>query len=310
MKVVITGATGFLGRPICKMFLQAGHAVTALTRNPERAHTTLGTQVECLAWGENAVPGWKQAVAEADAVVHLAGEPIGAQKWTPAFKQKILASRVKTTRMLVAAICEGQSKPGALISASGINYYGDRKNETVTEETKPGDDFLAQICRQWEAEAEKAAACGVRVARLRTAVVLGHGGALERMLYPLPLPISPWKLGLAGKIGSGRQWFPWVHIEDAAGLYVWAATHAEVSGPVNVTAPNPVTNAQFTAALARALHRPAFLPLPAFALRAIAGEFAETLLIGQKALPTVALKLGYQFRYPDLDAALHSLLPK
>jgi|SRR5579884_49495 len=310
MKVVVTGATGFIGRPVCKTLMQAGHTVTALTRDPERARTTLGPQASCLAWGENAAPEWKQAVAEADAVVHLAGEPIGAQKWTPAFKQKILDSRVETTRVLVAAICAGQSKPDALISASGINVYGDRKDETVTEETGPGDDFLAQVCRQWEAEAQKAAACGVRVARLRTSVVLGQGGALERMLYPLPLPVSLWKLGLAGKLGSGRQWLPWIHIDDAVGLYVWAATHAEVSGPVNVTAPNPVTNAQFTAALARALHRPAFLPVPAVALRALVGEFAETLLIGQKALPTVALRLGYAFRYPDLDAALHALLSR
>ena len=144
---------------------------------------------------------------------------------------------------------------------------------------------------------------------MRTAVVLGQGGALERMLYPLPLRVSPWKLGLAGKIGSGRQWLPWVHLDDVTGLYVWAATNPEVSGPVNVTSPNPVTNAQFTAALARALNRPAVLPVPAFALRALVGEFADTLLMGQKALPTVALKLGYRFRYPDLDAALRSLLP-
>jgi uncharacterized protein (TIGR01777 family) len=310
MKVIITGATGFIGRPLCAKLVGAGHSVTALSRDPVRAKAALGPQVESLAWGARADDAWKQAVQAAEVVIHLAGESVGARRWTPEVKEKIRASRADTTRALVEAIREAGSWPGALVCASAVGYYGDCKDATVTEETPPGTDFLAKVCEAWEAEAQRAAQAGARVARMRIGIVLGPGGALEKMLYPLPLPISPWKLGLGGPLGSGKQWMPWVHIEDVVGLFAWAATDPQVQGAVNVTAPNPVTNAAFAHTLGRALHRPSALSVPGFALKALLGEFAETVLGGQRAIPTVALKLGYTFRFPDLEAALRSVLPK
>jgi uncharacterized protein (TIGR01777 family) len=310
LKAVVIGATGFVGQPLCARLLKAGHTVTALSRSAERARATLGPEVNSLAWGAQAGDAWKLAVAEANVVIHLAGEPVAAQRWTPAFKQQLRASRVGTTRALVEVICQTNPRPSALVCASAVGFYGDRNDEVVTEASPPGSDFLAGLCQAWEAEADKATACGVRVARLRVGVVLGQGGALEKMLAPLPVPISPWRLGLGGPMGSGRQWVPWVHIDDAVGLFFWAATNAQIRGAVNVTAPHPVTNAEFAHAIGRALRRPAFLPLPAFALRILVGEFAETLLGGQRALPDVAQRLGYRFRCTDIDSALRSLLAK
>lgn len=308
MQMVIIGATGLIGRPLCARFLQDGHQVTALSRNQAKATATLGTQVRSVVWGEQAGPEWRQAVATADVIVHLAGEAIGGERWTPAFKEKIRASRVDTTRMLVDVLAQGQARATTLVCASAVGYYGDRQDETITEEAAPGGDFLADVCVQWEAEAVRAEQVVARVARMRLGIVLARTGALEKMLYPLPLPVSPAKLGLGGPIGSGKQWWPWVHIDDVVGMFHWAATTPEVNGAVNVTAPNPVTNAEFTRALGRVLHRPEVLPIPAFVLRMVVGEFADTLLGGARVLPTAAERLGYRFQYPEIEAALRSLL--
>lgn len=310
MKVVVTGATGFIGRPLCADLVGAGHTVTALSRDAGRARAILGPSVQSLPWGRQEGVDWRQAVAGADVVMNLAGESLAAQRWTPEFKQRLGTSRVETTRRLVEAICQAKREPGALISTSAIGYYGSRQDELLTEASAPGSGFMADLCKEWEAEAEKATACGVRVVRMRVGVVLGQGGALEKMLYPLPIPISPWKLGLGGPMGSGRQWLSWVHLDDVAGLFLWAATNREVQGAVNATAPNPVTNAEFVATLGRVLHRPAVLPIPGFALKALVGEFAESLLTGQKVFPEAAQRLGYRFRYPDLETALRALLQK
>src|SRR5581483_8396570 len=231
MKIVVTGATGFIGRPLCMAFLEADHAVTVLSRDANKARGKLGIKVRSLTWGADASEEWKQAVAEADVVVHLAGEGVGARRWTPEFKETLRASRVETTRALVEAMRGSKNQPGALISASAVGYYGDRGDETLTEESPPGSDFLAELGTAWEAEAQKAEAFGARVARMRLGIVLGGGGALERMLYPFPaLPFSPWKLGLGGPLGSGRQWMSWVHLADAVGMFFWAATNARVQG--------------------------------------------------------------------------------
>jgi uncharacterized protein (TIGR01777 family) len=308
MRVVVTGATGFIGKPLCAALTGGGHSVTVLSRSAEHARATFGPQVESLAWGEGASGEWRRAVGEAGVVIHLAGEPIAGGRWTPEVKEKFRSSRVETTRRLVDAIREGGRKPDALVSASAVGYYGDRKDETITEDSPPGSDFLAGVCAQWEAEARRAEEAGVRVARMRIGIALGEGGALEKMLYPLPFPISPWKLGLGGPLGSGRQWIPWIHLDDVVGLCLLAATNPQVTGAVNVTAPHPVTNAEFARAIGRALGRPAVLPVPGFALRVILGEFAAYLLGGQRALPTVAQRSGYAFRYAEIDTALHSLL--
>ena len=310
MNITITGATGFIGQPLCKQFLYLGHSVTALSRDAKRASQTLGPEVRSLAWGTGAGDAWKQAVAEADVVVHLAGESVGAQRWTPEFKEKIRASRIETTRALVDALGESATKPGALISASAVGFYGDRKDEKITEQSPPGTGFFPEGCQAWEAEAQKAEDFGIRVARMRVGIVLGAGGALDKILNPLPIPISPWKLGLGGPMGSGRQWMPWIHLDDTVGLFSWAATHPQVRGPINVTAPTPVTNADFARALGRVLRRPAYFPVPAFALRALVGEFANVLLTGQRVLPEAAQRLGYTFRYPHLETALRALIPQ
>lgn len=321
MKIVMTGATGFIGPPLCAELVGGGHQVTVLARDTARAQAALGKQVRSLAWEEKVGEGktsdtaapapaadWKQAVAEADAVINLAGASVAGQKWTPEYKAQILSSRVETTRKLVQAMRDSPRRPSVFLSASAIGYYGDRKDEAVTETALPGNDFLADVCKAWEAEAQEAEGLGVRVARLRIGVVLGHGGALEKMLHPLPLPFNPYKLGLGGRIGSGKQWLSWIHLDDVLGLMTWALTNADVHGAVNITAPNPCTNSDFTHTLGHIFHRPAALPVPAFALRAMLGEFADTLLKGQKALPSVAEQQGYRFRFPTLEPALKSLL--
>jgi uncharacterized protein (TIGR01777 family) len=310
MRIMVTGATGFVGRPLCARLMQEGHSVTALTRDAERAKGVLGAGARCLAWGGEQDTHWREALGAIDTVVHLAGESVGAERWTEEYKRKIHDSRVLTTRTLVEAISRQQQRPSALVCASAVGYYGDRKDEVLTESSTPGNDFLANTCREWEAEACKAEAFGLRVARMRTGVVLGRGGALEQMLYPLPLPISPFKLGLGGPIGSGKQWFPWIHHEDVVGMFAWAATTETVQGAFNVTAPNPVTNAEFVRTIGRILHRPAVAPAPGFLLKVALGEFADVLLGGQRALPTAAQEAGYLFLHADLEKALRGLLEK
>jgi uncharacterized protein (TIGR01777 family) len=310
MQIVITGATGFVGKPLTAQFLQAGHHVTALSRDAARARSALGNAVHSVVWGSRSADEWKEAVTGADVVVHLAGESVAGQRWTPEFKERIRSSRVDTTRALVDAIAASDRRPDVFICASAVGYYGDRGNETITEASAPGKGFLPEVCCQWEAEAQRAAELGLREARMRIGLVLGEGGALEKMLYPLPLPISPWKVGMGGPMGNGQQWMPWIHLDDVVGLFFWAATNPAVQGAVNVTAPNPVTNVEFARALGRVLGRPAFVPVPGLALRMMLGEFADAILGGQKALPAVAQRLGYVFRYPDLEATLRALLKK
>ncbi|MCS6777668.1 MAG: TIGR01777 family oxidoreductase, partial [Chthonomonadaceae bacterium] len=285
MKILVTGATGFIGRPLCNQLLQQGHQVIALTRNPEKARATLPEGITCLPWGTEQHTEWRHALATTHAILHLAGEPVASAPWTPQFKEIIRASRVHTTRQLVHAIKDASPPPTTLISASAVGFYGNRHDETLTEDSPPGTGFLAETCQQWEHEAQQATAYGLRVCCMRIGIVLGKGGALQKILYPLPLPLSPWKLGLGGPFGSGKQWMPWIHLHDAVHLFLWALNNPQAHGPINTTAPNPVTNAQFARALARALHRPALLPVPAFALRLLLGEFADTILAGQKALP-------------------------
>jgi uncharacterized protein (TIGR01777 family) len=309
MKVVVTGATGFIGRALCPALLAAGHSITALSRDETRARQLLGPRVACLSWGGSHT-AWKSAVAEADALIHLAGESVAGKRWTPEFKAKLRDSRVEPTRALVAAMRPAESSPQTLLSASAVGYYGDRGEETLTEASRPGDDFLAQTCVAWEAEALRAEEKGARVVLLRTGIALGEGGALEKLIHPLPIPISPWNLGLGGPLGSGRQWFPWIHLDDVVGLYLWALTEPEVRGALNTTAPNPVTMAALARAIGRVLRRPALVPVPAFALRLLLGEFAESLLASQRVVPAVAERLGYAFRYTAVETALRALLAK
>jgi uncharacterized protein (TIGR01777 family) len=296
MKIAITGATGFIGRAVSRELAQQGHSILALTRRPEAVAGGLGPGVEAVKWDAFS----PAPLPPCDAVVHLAGESV-AGRWTPAKKARIRDSRIQGTRALVDGIARMPEKPSVLVSASAVGYYGDRGDEILTESSPPGHDFLAEVCAGWEAEAERAESLSLRVARVRLGIVLGRDGGA------LPMMALPFRFGLGGRLGSGRQWVSWIHREDAVGLFLHALERAEVSGPVNASAPEPVTNADLTRALAKALRRPAILPVPGFALKLAVGEMAGSLLGGQRALPDAALKSGYTFRYPDLAVALDEI---
>jgi uncharacterized protein (TIGR01777 family) len=245
---------------------------------------------------------WAAEVDGADAIIHLAGDPIAEGRWTPEKKARIRASRIQGTSAIVAAIERAARRPRVLISGSAIGYYGARGDEGVTEADGPGRDFLSQVCLEWESAARLVAAYGVRLVLLRTGIVLGaDGGALGKML---PL----FRLGLGGRLGSGKQGFPWIHLDDEIGLIRWALTNPAVEGPLNATAPQPVSNAAFTTALNRALGKPGFLPVPAAALKLALGEQAGMVLEGAFVQPQKATDLGYRFQFPTLDAALRDLV--
>jgi uncharacterized protein (TIGR01777 family) len=303
-RIAITGATGLLGRALVDRLRERGDTVVVLTRDPGRAREALGPEIEAHAWPDpisSAPP--TEALAGADAVVNLLGEPI-SQRWSAEVKRRIRDSRVEGTRNLVVAIrtVAESERPGVLISQSATGYYGPRGEEPLDEDAAPGGDFLAEVVRAWESAALAAAELGLRVVLTRTGVVLSSsGGALEKML-------PPFKAGVGGPIGGGRQYLPWVHVADVVGAILFALDRDEASGPVNVTAPEPVTNAAFSRALGTTLHRPAFAPVPAIALKLLYGEMATIVLSGQRAVPRRLQELGYQFEQPELEAALRDVL--
>ncbi len=299
MRIVVSGATGLIGTQLVAALKARGDDVTVLSRNPERAAAALG--VQAVAWQPLSGPPPTEALAGSDAVIHLAGEPV-AQRWSTAAKQAILDSRETGTGHLVDAIAASDRKPAALLSSSAVGYYGKHGDDVVTEQTAAGNDFLAGVCVAWEREALRAEALGLRVVIVRTGVVLdASGGALKAML-------PPFKAGVGGPVAGGRQYVPWIHGDDIVGLYLAALDDPSWSGPVNGTAPEPVTNAVFSKALGRALGRPAVLPVPGFAIRAIYGEMAEIVTGGQRAVPAAAERLGYSFKQPELDEALRATL--
>jgi uncharacterized protein (TIGR01777 family) len=296
MNVTVTGATGLIGGAIVRALQARGDAVTVLSRDPERARAALG-DVDAHAWSPLDGPAPAAALSGRDAVVHLAGESV-AQRWNDEARRAIHDSREIGTRNLVAGIGAADPRPRALVSASGVDYYGPRGDEPVTEDAPPGDDFLARVCVAWEREASRAAEHGLRVAILRTAVVLDReGGALSKML-----PF--FRLGIGGPVAGGRQYMPWIHAEDIVGLYLAALDDPAWQGASNACAPEPVTNREFSRALGRALHRPAFAPVPGLAVRALYGDMAEIVTTGQRAVPMRALERGYAFRHTDLEQAL------
>ncbi|HYL35568.1 MAG TPA: TIGR01777 family oxidoreductase [Bryobacteraceae bacterium] len=297
MNVTLTGASGFLGHLVVEKLLAAGHQVQALGR--KRA-ANIPAQVAFSQWDALAEPP-AASLAGAGAVIHLAGEPV-AQRWTPAAKARIRSSRVDSTRRIVDALSKEPQRPRVLVCASAIGFYGPRGDEALTETSAPsGSDFLARLAIEWEGAAGLAEALGIRVVQLRLGVVLGRGGALAKML-------PPFRFGAGGRLGSGRQWMSWIHIQDAVRLVLFAMENASLRGPVNATAPNPVTNAEFTRQLASALHRPALFPVPGFALRLLLGEMSQILLTGQRVLPKAAEAAGFEFQYPELRTALASIL--
>jgi uncharacterized protein len=301
MKVAITGATGLIGRRIVGELKARGDEVTVLSRDPRRAGEALG--VQAARWDPEGGPTPAQALSGRDAVVHLAGERVD-QRWSEAARRRIRSSRELGTRNLVAGLRAAQERPRVLVSASASGYYGPHGDEAVDESSPPAGDFLAEVCLAWEREAQAAEELGLRVARMRTGIVLdGSGGALKAMLVPF-------RLGVGGPIAGGRHYLPWIHAADVAGLYLAALDDEAWSGPVNVSAPEPVTNRAFSKALGRALHRPALAPVPAFALRALYGEMATMVVTGVRMVPARALALGHRFAHPQLDEALRSALER
>ncbi|HEX4804467.1 MAG TPA: TIGR01777 family oxidoreductase [Conexibacter sp.] len=303
MRVTLTGATGLIGARLVATLARRGDEVTVLSRDPARARERLGSGIHAERWDALHEPAPASALAGRDAVVHLAGEPV-AQRWSAAAKERIRTSRESGTANLVAGLRGAEPRPAALVSASAVGYYGPRGDEEVAESEPPGDDFLAQVCVAWERAALAAAELGMRVAIVRTGIVLdAHGGALAKML-------PPFRAGAGGPVAGGRQWMPWIHVDDLVGLYVAALDGADDgwSGPLNGSAPQPVTNRDFSKALGRALHRPALAPVPGLALRALYGEMAEIVTTGQRAVPARPLALGYRFRHAELDEALRSAL--
>lgn len=298
MNITITGATGFIGRRLIERLAREPHQLHALSRS---TNTKFGeTAVWISKWDPLVEDPPPESLANADAVVHLAGEPV-AQKWTPEAKSKIRESRVRSTERLVNALSAQPRKPAVLVCGSAVGIYGSRGDEILTESSAPGSDFLAGVCQEWEKQAAKAESLGIRVARIRTGIVLGKGGgALEKML-------PPFKMFVGGRIGSGQQWMSWIHLDDLVGIIQHALVNP-VNGPFNGTALNPVTNAAFTSELAATLGRPAVFPVPGFALKAMFGEMAEMLLGGQRVLPKATEAAGYRYQYPELGPALRNIL--
>lgn len=300
MNVLVTGATGFVGRSLTLRLSREGHRVVAVTRSPERARGRLGAEVDLIALGDEAA--LSSAVSEADAVVNLAGEPIFPGRWSAKRKRALKGSRVGLTESLVGAMREAARRPATLVSASAVGYYGDGGEEVLGESAPMGSGFAAELCRDWEAAADGAAPLGVRVVKVRIGVVLGaEGGALGSM-------IPPFRAGLGGRIGSGRQYFPWIHLDDLVEIFATALADERYAGVLNATAPEPVSNAEFTKALGRALGRPTLAPVPAAALRVLFGESAAVLLEGQRAVPRRLQDLGFKHAFDSVDGALADIL--
>jgi uncharacterized protein (TIGR01777 family) len=297
LKITISGASGLIGRRLLKILAKEGHSMHVLSRH---AGTNLPPGVRLSVW--DAVKGEPPAdsVSGADAVIHLAGEPV-AQRWTDATKQGIRDSRVVGTRNLVQAMSKVSQRPQVLVCASATGYYGSRGDEVLTESSAPGSGFLPDVCQAWEKEAQAAEALGVRVVSVRTGIVLdARGGALQRML-------PPFRMGVGGKLGSGKQWMSWIHLEDLASLFHFALDNP-LKGPVNGVAPYPEINANFTRVLASAVRRPALLPMPAFALGIAFGEMSEILLASQRVTPKAAESAGFLFKFPQLGPAIADVL--
>lgn len=297
MKALITGATGFIGRQLVAKL----PGCVVLTRDATHAKSVLG-DVNAYPWDASRERPPVAAFQGVDTVFHLAGEPVAEGRWTAAKKKRLKDSRVHPTQNLIAAIGSLGLRPRTLVCASAIGYYGDRGDETLTEQSPPGTGFLADICQLWEQEAARGRDVGMRVVSVRIGVVLGkHGGALKKML-------TPFKLGVGGVLGDGKQWMSWVHIDDLVNLLLFAAEHPEIEGAMNGVAPAPVTNREFTKTLAATLHRPAIFPMPKFAVRAAFGEVADVLLGSQRVLPQVARERGFEFRFGRLEEALQDIV--
>ena len=300
MKILVTGATGFVGSRLCERLKQRGDTVVALSRDEASARRRVPALEQAYTWDPLAEPAPGEALAGVDGIIHLLGEPV-AGRWTATKKRLIFDSRVVGTRNLVGAISELDAKPKVLISSSAMGFYGDRGEEQLTEESSAGEGFTSQVCQAWEQEALRVEPLGVRLVRLRTGLVLAKAGG------PLAEMLTPFRLGAGGPLGSGRQWWSWIHRDDAVG-HIIHLLDSDYHGASNGTTPEPVRQKEFARILGRVLHRPAFMPVPAFALKAVLGGFSFELLASRRVLPNVAQRIGYRFQYPDLNSCLQAEL--
>jgi uncharacterized protein (TIGR01777 family) len=299
MKVAITGATGFVGAELVKKLRQRGDSLVILARNPEKARRFF-PNLEIVSYTPTKSGDWQEALGGCDGVVNLAGEPI-SERWTNESKEAILTSRVEGTKKIVEAIHQANPRPRVLVNTSAIGYYGTSETATFDENSPKGEDFLAQVCEQWEGAALKVKDDGVRLVILRFGIVLGNGGALAKM-------IPPFKLFAGGPIGKGRQWFSWIHIDDLVNLLVTALERPDMQGVYNATAPNPVRMSQFCQILGEVLKRPSWLPVPPIALEILLGEGSKVVLEGQEVLPKALQSLGFTYQYPQLKEALEDIV--
>jgi uncharacterized protein (TIGR01777 family) len=306
MRIIVTGGTGNTGRPLCATLVNDGHEVIVLTRSPER-NPGLPPAVQLVGWDAKSAQGWGSYADGADAIINLAAENLAGTgvipaRWSAARKQRIYTSRIAGGQAIVEAVTAAQTKPKVLIQASGVNYYGTHRDEVITEASGPGADFLAHVCFDWEATTAAVERQGVRRAIMRSGMVLTNtGGAWPRI-------VLPFKLFVGGPLGSGKQYWSWIHIEDEVRAIIFLLNHADAHGAFNLTAPEPLPNRAFAAALGAVMHRPAFFPVPAFVLRTLFGEMSTVLLDGQRAIPKHLLDLGFTFTYPTAPAAFGDLV--
>jgi uncharacterized protein (TIGR01777 family) len=307
MRVFVAGGTGLIGNRLVPRLLERGDSVMLLTRGPSAARERFGEACTIVEGNPTEAGNWMERIAECDAVLNLVGEGIFNRRWNQEFKTLLRESRVRTTENIARAVSRcpkpSDARRTVLVNSSAIGYYGPHGDEQLTEEDPPGNDFMATLCVDWEKAARQAETSGARVVIIRTGVVLDKaGGALPQMLKPFRT------IGIGGPVGSGKQWVSWIHHADEVGLFLFALDHPDAAGPINATAPNPLTNRELAKAQGRALHRPAFLPAPALALRLALGEVAQVVTTGQRVLPKKALAMGYRFQFPEIDSALADAL--
>jgi len=301
-KIIITGATGLIGIELCNALINRGDEVTVFTRSIESAKKILGNKLSYVRWDYKNPIQWQDSLMDQDAVIHLAGANLFGKRWTDRYKKILIESRELSTRNLVSGLRNSQSKAKVFISSSGIGYYGSRGDEILTEKSKLGEDFLARVCDLWEREAEKASGIGIRTAMLRQGIVLSNkGGALAKFL-------QTFNLFIGGALGNGKQWFPWIHIDDLVNIYLFILDNAEISGSVNVVSPENVRMNEFAKTLGRVLNRPSIFKVPEFALRVFLGEAASAIISSQRAVPKKLINHGFKFKFESLDDALKDLL--
>jgi NAD dependent epimerase/dehydratase family enzyme len=327
-RVVVTGATGMIGRALCKQLIAKGYQVVAFSRDPQKARRSVPGAAEYIAWTPSETGPWASAIDGAHGVIHLAGASLFGKRWSEAYKREIVASREIGTRGLVSAMAQAKAKPRVFVSMSAVGYYGPHGDEKLDESAPPGNDFLARVCQVWEREARRAEDLGIRTVIFRSGVVLGGdekmsipidlgGAALDRPGLILktdegafPLLVMPFYFFSGGPILPGTQWMAWIHVDDTIGLLTMALEDERVRGPLNATAPQSQTNREIARTIGRVMGRPAWLPVPGFALKLMLGEMADMITTGQRVIPQKAHDLGYQFKYPTSEQAIRQIIAK